>query len=384
MVGQNRLMQWNFEVPSIGAFTQPIQQGIRDYRAAEQQAFENERQNRLMQLQQDQFGLQKQRFGMDQQRFTREEGERAQTFPLELDAKRAGLDQARAQIAQTEAQTGQIGKTAGIQEYEYARRNGFTGSYQNWQDKARAGSVKTSLQPIYGVDDQGQPVVMQPRDDGSMVRSQMPPGVTVSRQPIKVDTGTEFILLDPITRQPVGRMPKDVAGREREEKIGQAQGTAITNLPQVQGAAERALATINQIERHPGKAYGVGAVGIIPGIPGTAQRGFIALVDQAKGQAFLEAFNALKGGGAITEIEGQKATQAIARLDRAQSPEDFDAALNDLKGVISSGLQRAKGMASTGGRPQAQQPTQPQGAAVAPGQYVYDPASGRLVPKGGN
>lgn len=345
MVTQNRLMQWAFEVPNAAAFTNPLMQGIEAGYRDRQQAVENERANRMTALQEGQFGLQKSRFGIDQQRFQREQ-ERAKLMdPLEVERARIGIKQAQ-------AQTDQIGKTSGIQEFEYARRNGFTGSYQDWQDKARAGNVKTSLQPIYGVDENNNPVVMQPRDNGTMVRSEMPQGVTVSRQPIKVDTGTEFILLDPITRQPVGRMPKDVAGREREEKIGQAQGTAITNLPQVQGAAERALATINQIERHPGKAYGVGAAGVIPGIPGTAQRGFIALVDQAKGQAFLEAFNALKGGGAITEIEGQKATQAIARLDRAQRPEDFDAALNDLKGVINAGLERAKGMASTGGRPQ--------------------------------
>lgn len=115
MVGQNRLMQWAFDVPSIAAFTQPIQQGIRDYRSAEQQAFENDQKNRLMQLQQDQFGLQKQRFGMDQQRFNREEGERAQTFPLELDQRRAGIAQTRAQTAQIAGSNAQAERMVRLQ-----------------------------------------------------------------------------------------------------------------------------------------------------------------------------------------------------------------------------------------------------------------------------
>lgn len=369
---------WDFQVADARNFLAPIQQGIDAGYADRQRAIENQRAAEQMQLARDQFGLQKGRFGMEQQRFDADMKQRALMDPLEVKARNA-------QIAQTQAQTGQIGKTGEINEFEYARRNGFQGSFQDWQNNQRQSNVKTSLQPIYGVDENNNPVVMQPRDNGTMVRSEMPPGVTVSRQPIKVDTGTEFILLDPITRQPVGRMAKDVAGKEREEKIGQAQGTAITNLPAIEGSAQRALATIDKIERHPGKAYGVGAVGVIPGVPGTAQRGFIALVDQAKGQAFLEAFNSLRGGGAITEQEGKKATEAIARLDRAQTPQDFDEALKDLKDVINSGVAKAREMARTGGRPQTQQAApQQQGGAVAPGQYVYDPASGRLVPKGGN
>ena len=46
-------------------------------------------------------------------------------------------------------------------------------------------------------------------------------------------------------------------------------------------------------------------------------------------------------GGAITEVEGTKATQAIARLERARRPEDFEQALADLEGIINAGLVRA-------------------------------------------
>jgi CheY-like chemotaxis protein len=65
-------------------------------------------------------------------------------------------------------------------------------------------------------------------------------------------------------------------------------------------------------------------------------------VDQAKGQTFLQAFNSLRGGGQITEAEGNKATQALARLDRAQSQQDFDAALSDIEAVVTAGLSRSR------------------------------------------
>lgn len=87
---------WDFNVADARNFLMPVQQGIDAGVADYQRGLENERQNKLMQLQQDRFGLEKGRFGMDQQRFNREQTERDQTFPLELDQKRAAIAQARA------------------------------------------------------------------------------------------------------------------------------------------------------------------------------------------------------------------------------------------------------------------------------------------------
>lgn len=102
---------WDFEVADASKFINPLIAGLKDYRQNEQQAVENERQNKLMQLQQDRFGLEKGRFGMDQQRFNREQTERDQTFPLELDQKRAAIAQAR---AATNASMGAEGRAAAM------------------------------------------------------------------------------------------------------------------------------------------------------------------------------------------------------------------------------------------------------------------------------
>jgi len=298
-----------------------------------------------------------------------QEARAARMADAQLSQLKMQTPEARAQMAQ------QYGIQPGTSEY---RQFVLMGTLPNNND------VRTSLQPVYGTDKDGNPVVMQPRSDGAMVQSKMPDGVTISRQPIKVDAGTETILLDPITRQPIARLPKNVAEAASLREQGEAQGKAAADLPRVVDNASRTLQTIEQIRSHPGKPYALGAAAIVPGIPGTQQRGFINLVEQAKGQTFLEAFNSLRGGGAITEAEGAKATQALARLDRAQSPQDFEQALADLEGVVRAGLTRAQGSANRG--PQLQQPgAAPNAAArqpVAPGSYVFDPASGQLVPQG--
>ena len=64
-----------------------------------------------------------------------------------------------------------------------------------------------------------------------------------------------------------------------------------------------------------------------------------------KGQTFLQAFESLKGAGQITEVEGQKATDAMARLSTAQSVEAYQAALDDLAAVIKRGMDVAKSKA---------------------------------------
>lgn len=61
----------------------------------------------------------------------------------------------------------------------------------------------------------------------------------------------------------------------------------------------------------------------------------------------------LKGGGAITDIEGQKAGDAMARLDRAQSEDEAKAALRDFRKAVDIGLTKLKGAAGSGAEPAA-------------------------------
>lgn len=155
------------------------------------------------------------------------------------------------------------------------------------------------------------------------------------------------LLIDNATGGTVRNVGANLANAASMKEQGEAEGKAIADLPRQIDNAQLALDTINSIRTHPGKAAGTGAIGgMLPGIPGTQQRGFVNLVDQAKGQVFLQAFNSLRGGGQITEAEGSKATQALARIDRAQTQQDFDRALDDYAAIVQNGLSRAKAQAT--------------------------------------
>ena len=223
--------------------------------------------------------------------------------------------------------------------------------------EASGGAGKYGLNPVYGQDAEGNPILLQLSDRGAAQATKLPDGVKVSNKPIQIQTATGTILIDPVTRQEIKRIDKNVAEGERQKEIGQVEGTQIANAPQAISTADQTLKVIGQIRSHPGRSWGTGITSKVAAIPGTDAYGFAKLVDQAKGQAFLQAFASLKGGGAITEMEGQKATDAIARLDRAQSAKDFDTALNDLEEIVTNGKRKASGYLRGRGT-QAQQPQQ--------------------------
>ena len=115
-------------------------------------------------------------------------------------------------------------------------------------------------------------------------------------------------------------------------------------------AANDMLSVIEMLDKHPGRETATGASGVIDPrnyIPGTDAKDFSVALDQLKGKTFLQAFESLKGGGQITEVEGKKATEAIGRLNTAQSDKAFQQALSDLRGVVEGSMKRASGQ--TGG-----------------------------------
>jgi hypothetical protein len=90
-----------------------------------------------------------------------------------------------------------------------------------------------------------------------------------------------------------------------------------TNLPKVTSQADNAIRTVDDILSHPGFSDVVGFPDILTGIvspPGTNARGAKSKINQLQGQIFTQAFESIKGGGAITEKEGEKATVALAAL----------------------------------------------------------------------
>jgi hypothetical protein len=117
---------------------------------------------------------------------------------------------------------------------------------------------------------------------------------------------------------------------------------------------------------HPGFSSYVGAT-LTPGmrfVEGSDTASFDIRQKQIEGKAFLEAFNALKGGGSITEKEGEKGTAAIMRMNKASSEREYVAAARELQDIMAKGVERARAKAGGGGAAPA--------ASAAPASNVID------------
>jgi hypothetical protein len=153
------------------------------------------------------------------------------------------------------------------------------------------------------------------------------------------------------------------AARAMGAEIAKNDVAAAQALPKVISRAEETIRTIDQLigkrdtvtgkllegeKPHPGFASAVGAT-FLPGarfVPGTNAASFMSRHDQVKGKSFLEAFESLKGGGAITQVEGEKATDAINRMSIATSEEEYIRAAMDLQDVIRKGVANAQARAA--------------------------------------
>jgi hypothetical protein len=132
------------------------------------------------------------------------------------------------------------------------------------------------------------------------------------------------------------------------------------------------IASIDGILNDPALDYSTGMFAPLQYVPGTPMKRFQARAKQLEGQAFLQAFESLKGAGQITEIEGMKATQAIGRLDTAQSAEDYRQALIELRQVLELAAGRPEGWADSAAAQGAPE------APEAPKRLKFNPETGEI------
>lgn len=117
---------------------------------------------------------------------------------------------------------------------------------------------------------------------------------------------------------------------------------AEANLPVIEDTANNLISSIDGVLNHPGRKFATGGYSMLPVVPGTSQADFVKRMDQINGQSFLQAYQSLKGSGAITDIEGKKAGDSINRMSRASSDSEFDSAANDFKNIIKQSVERAR------------------------------------------
>jgi hypothetical protein len=152
------------------------------------------------------------------------------------------------------------------------------------------------------------------------------------------------------------------AARTVGRKAAEGDVAALQALPKVIGRAEEGVRLIDEMigkrdskgqllkgqKPHPGFNDTVGTLWsvVARNIPGTDAADFTSRFDQVKGASFLEAFESLKGGGAITEKEGTKATAARNRMSLAQSEDEFVKAALEYRDIVAKGVERAQAKAA--------------------------------------
>lgn len=183
--------------------------------------------------------------------------------------------------------------------------------------------------------------------------------------------------------QPLSTLPREAAAKgtlaeagAAGEKTGSTVAGNQLDFPRIEQNTNQALDTVAQLVNHPGLPYITGMMSKIPIIPGTKQAAADALDRQVHGQTFLQAYQALRGGGQISDVEGAKAEGALARASRAQSTDDYKAAMNEFAGYLRKGLDRARQQARLGIAPTP--PADVGGNTGTPAVRKWNPATGQL------
>lgn len=220
--------------------------------------------------------------------------------------------------------------------------------------------------PYY--DAQGNLHYRQLAKDGNSKDLDFGPGGTAAPPTRTIDTGTELVTVGP-GGQEISRVPKQNYQKAVEDASGSATGKNVVEakaaLPAVEGAANQMLATIDSLSSDPYLPSMLGKKSYLPNMTTDSQR-VQSKMDQIGGQSFLQAYNTLRGGGQITEVEGAKATAAMARLNTAQSEADYREALGELRDIVTQGITRARQKAGGGGAGPIDQPA-PQGNTTSSG-----------------
>ena len=136
----------------------------------------------------------------------------------------------------------------------------------------------------------------------------------------------------------------------------------VDAIPEVQNN----IKLLDELMAHKGLSSSVGAkdAAFLFGLKseplaGTDAANFMERVKQVQGKNFLTAFQQLKGAGQITEVEGAKATAALGRLGTNQSEDEFKTSVEELRGILQTGLERSKARLDGKAIPQESNTTSP-------------------------
>jgi hypothetical protein len=204
----------------------------------------------------------------------------------------------------------------------------------------------------------------------------------------------------PQVGMPQGQMPRFNSKAEQElwmakqRKTNELQAEALSALPGAKLKVETALGAINNMigdttidkegnlklgekKPHAGFYESVGmpsptnAFGFTGMFPGSDVQNFKSEFAKVGGSAFLQAVETMRGTGAISEVEGKKATDAITSMSLAQSEKAFVKAANEFKDAINKGYVASQQKAGV-------TPFNPTATPSTKAKLVYNPVTGTL------
>jgi hypothetical protein len=136
-------------------------------------------------------------------------------------------------------------------------------------------------------------------------------------------------------------MPRGVIPQKWSEDQQKKMSAAADALDAAKPEVAQTLDLIGKARTHPSKEWSVGSFGGLAKLTASGQ-GFAAIMEQLTGKNMLVAYQKAKGAGPISEKEGEALSKAQARLSTAQSPKDFDTALNDLDSMLRGAFERSE------------------------------------------
>jgi len=246
------------------------------------------------------------------------------------------------------------------------------GLYDANADKARTGRganpTASNVQSVFTDQDGNINLI---RRDGTMEKTDYKEGVNA--RVVSGPNNSQFVV-DGRTGEKIGDLvtqreaidaaadrAADVTRVEEDERTSaipkreetKAQTDARLALPGARIAFDKAIGEVNRLRDHPGKSASQGLKGIEYAFgaspkpfPGTDAADFHAIREQAAGGAFLTAYQQLKGGGPITDLEGQAALAAMTRMANPDISEtEFDRALDDYIEALEAGYKKLENAA---------------------------------------
>ena len=252
--------------------------------------------------------------------------------------------------------------TNDITEYEFARRNGFTGGFADFQKTQHANKQGVGNVPIMGVGPDGKTAVMRLGPNGLEVAAAPAGYLADPRGAIKIDTGTGTQVVTQGGRT-VANIDRNTVDRESDEQIGKAKGTFIANITklesQIQSLVEqnRLLAGDGKEELGEiGKAQQLATSGrtgwqgaaakYVPGTPAFVLAQHLNTIKANIGFDRLQQMRqeSPTGGalGAIAVQELQWLQSVLGSFDQGQDDKTLHANLQRLKGILAGSEQSFK------------------------------------------